>query len=115
MKSNFLSYTINSNNSHEIIIDISNNREYERFEESFGTPVQIALETNSKKPTDYYNGLILDDSLGGCGLTVLTKDTPEVSQCCWLKLSGLQSIPAKIIWVNQLDRDIFRLGVKYLI
>ena len=112
MKSDPFRFLLNPN---EVIINISNQREYDRFEESFGTPVKIALKTGNNKQTNDYNGLILNDSLGGCSLIVLTKDTPEVSEYCWLKLSDLQSIPAKIIWVNQLEQHLFRLGVKYLI
>lgn len=102
-------------NTDEVIINIHNQRKCERFGGSFGTSVQVALETSKKKQLDYYQGLILNDSLGGCGLIVLTKETPKVSQYCWLKLRDLQSIRAKIIWVNQLDQYLFRLGVQYLI
>ncbi len=102
-------------NPNEVIIHINNEREYERFEGSFGTSVQVALTTSKHKQTNKYNGFIINDSLGGCSLIVLTKDILEVNQCCWLQLGNLESIPARIIWVKQLDQYLFRLGMKYLI
>lgn len=64
-------------------------------------------------------GLVINSSYGGCELLLLTKYVPTPDMSIELKfadqeLSKLGIFDGRIIWVKELDPNIFKIGIEYL-
>ncbi|ACK73027.1 hypothetical protein PCC7424_4666 [Gloeothece citriformis PCC 7424] len=95
-------------------ISSSDYRQYSRFTNNLGTLVEINLHLDPTVFSNWIKGLIINDSLGGCGLILTTKEVVHPNQICSIRIKGLNPIKIRIVWVKELDTNIYRLGLEYL-
>ena len=94
----------------------SESRKYKRSEIDLGTVIEINLK--DKQPESNYSlrGLVVNSSLGGCGIVVATTEIIEANHLCYIKVPEVSSsiIKVQIVWVKKLDENIVRIGVEYV-
>ncbi len=94
-------------------------REYERVIENSGQVIEIRKITHENNLEKIIKATTIDYSLGGCGLIVTEPKTAlkrgEFYHLNTAKLEPkLKFMVAKLMWSNQLDEEIFRIGLKYI-
>ena len=91
-------------------------RRYPRLDVDLGTLIEFNLPTDNSKSS--YKALILDGSLGGCGIITVNKDAKLLKEndICYVKVPEENHIiiKTKIIWVKEIDNNVFRLGLEYI-
>ncbi|MDJ0508004.1 MAG: PilZ domain-containing protein [Crocosphaera sp.] len=108
-----MSYSFdNQTTSNQTLFSLCNQRKHQRYYNSQGSSVELL--TDAEEITQSFKGMILDDSFGGCGLIVITEEKLLNGQLCQLKLKNLDPILCQIVWLKRLDKNILRLGVRYL-
>ncbi|WP_013322089.1 PilZ domain-containing protein [Gloeothece verrucosa] len=98
----------------DYVISSSDYRQYTRYTNNLGTVVEIDYQPKKQVFINSIKGLIINDSLGGCGLIVATNKEFQANQICWLRTYGLRPIKVRIAWVQEIENNIFRLGIEYL-
>ena len=92
-----------------------NFRRYPRSKANLGTLIELNFPTDNSQSTYLLKGLMIDNSLGGCGIIVVTKNLKLVqeNQTCYLKIpeENELSLKVKIIWNKKLKNHLFRLGI----
>ena len=80
--------------------------------------VELKKEIDRNQLGNKVLGRIVDYSLGGWGLIVITKFPPTVKDVYYLNLGGLNSqskselLKIQIKWCKQLNNETFRIGVQ---
>ena len=108
-----MSYSFdNKTTSNKTLLSLSNQRKNKRYCNSQGRPVELL--TDVEEMSQSFKGMILDDSFGGCGLIVITEEKFLNGQLCRLKTKNLEPILCQIVWLKKLDKNVTRLGLRYL-
>ena len=94
----------------------SESRKHERSGIDLGTIIEINLKDKQSESNCSCRGLVIDSSLGGCGIVVATTETIEANHQCYIEVPEVSStkINVQIVWVKKLDENILRMGVEYL-
>lgn len=71
------------------------------------------LNDNGQLETDKM-ALILTESYSGCGLVVVDGSDFQIGQQHHLKVGDVGPVLSEIVWIKQVDEDLYRLGFKYL-
>ena len=91
-------------------------RRYPRLDVDLGTLIEFSLHNDDYQPS--YKALILDGSLGGCGIITVNKDCMPFKEndICYVKVPEENHIiiKTKIIWFKAIDNNVFRLGLEYI-
>ncbi|MGK7941902.1 MAG: PilZ domain-containing protein [Crocosphaera sp.] len=108
-----MSYSFdNQITSNQTLFSLCNQRKHQRYYNSQGSAVELL--TDVEEMTQSVKGMIIDDSFGGCCLIVITEDKILNGQLCKLKIKNLDPILCQIVWLKKLDKNIIRLGLRYL-
>lgn len=105
---------ISSQRAIEYSISSSDYRQHTRYTNNIGTVVEIDFLSKKQLFNNSIKGLVINDSLGGCSLMVVTPECFEANQICLMRTEGVSPIKIKIIWIEELETNIFRLGIEYL-
>ncbi len=93
-------------------------RKYPRPKTDLGTLVELNLNSNNSQDIDILKGLIIDSSIGGCGIIVVTEkvDLFKNNNPCYIKFTqeSTISIKTRIVWKKKIDNNAFRLGLEYI-
>ncbi len=95
-------------------------RRYPRLKIDLGNLVELDFKTEHPECIYLFKGLIIDSSLGGCGLIVVNHqvDLLEVNKTCSLKIPEVNqnafNITTKIVWSKEIEKDIVRLGLEFI-
>ena len=109
-----MSYSFdNQTTSNQTLFSLCNQRKHQRYHNSQGSPVELLTDVEEMTPS--FKGMILDDSFEGCGLIVITEEKLLNGQLCKLKIKNLEPILCQIVWLKKLDKNLTRLGLRYLI
>ena len=91
-------------------------RRHPRLDVDLGTLIEFNLPTDNSKSS--YKALILDGSFGGCGIVTVNKDAKLLKEndICYVKVPEENHIiiKTKIIWVKEINNNVFRLGLEYI-
>ncbi|MEA5511659.1 PilZ domain-containing protein [Crocosphaera sp. UHCC 0190] len=90
----------------------SNRRRSKRIYVNKGSSIQLVF--NQEQINVPFGGVIIDDSFHGCGLIVKSEEKLCPEQSFLILMQGMEPIPAKIVWSQQLENNQFKLGVKYV-
>ena len=108
-----MSYSFdNKTSSNQTLFSLCNQRKHQRYYNSQGSPVELLTDVDEM--TQSLKGMIIDDSFGGCGLIILAEEKLLNGQLCRLKLKNLEPILCQIVWLKRLDKNVTRIGVRYL-
>lgn len=108
-----MSYSLNNKPaSNQTLLPLCNNRTNKRYYNSQGSPIEFLMD--SDEITESFKGMILDDSFGGCGLIIIGQEKFLNGQLCKLKIENLEPVLCQIVWSKKLDKNITRLGLRYL-
>lgn len=55
--------------------------------------------------------LVINESYSGCCL--VTKETISEGAVTHIKIGNLDYLPAKVIWVNELDESVYKYGFEF--
>ena len=90
-------------------------RRYPRLDIDLGTIIEFSLQNEDFQPS--YKGLIIDSSLGGCGIVTVNKEFKlfQENKICYVKAPEENHIiiKTKIVWFKTIDNNVFRLGLEY--
>lgn len=90
-------------------------RKHMRYQQETGTIVRIDFKIDEFNYVYSEWGQIVDDSFGGCCLVIVTKREIEVEKTAQLKLTDLAPFTVRIAWKKELDENVFKIGLEYLI
>ena len=96
--------------------DHQESRKYPRLDIDLGTIIEFSLHKEDFQPSN--RGLIVDSSLGGCGIVTVNKDFKlfQENKIFYVKIPEVSNIAikTKIVWFKTIDNKVFRLGLEYL-
>lgn len=104
--------SIPHSNSNQALFSLCNQRKHQRYTTSQGTPIELMM--NDKEPSNSLKGMITDDSFSGCGLIIFGDERLCLGQLCFIKIKGLDPITCEISWIRSVDKNIFRVGIQYV-
>ena len=90
-------------------------RRYPRLDIDLGAIIEFSLQNEYFQPS--YKGLIIDSSLGGCGIVTVNKDFKlfQENKIFYVKVPEENNfLKTKIVWFKRVDNNVFRLGLEYL-
>ena len=91
--------------------EVWNRREQTRTFQGAGLVVQ--LQVQSQNGPIQMSGLATDGSLTGMGVVVVAVAPLYEGDFCKINIGCEEPIGAKIVWIQELDRTILRLGLEY--
>lgn len=77
-------------------------------------PLTLAILNPKINSDSSIVSLVLNESLTGCALLVHSDDRFKKGQKVVVKVGNLHELTSEIIWITQLEEEIFKLGLKYL-
>jgi hypothetical protein len=85
-------------------------RKHIRFEAEDKTFINLKFDEDS-----IYGGLALSESTGGC--SGIFKNNPKffAGTFCEVEVGKLDPMKAEIRWVEELDKDVIKVGFEYII
>ena len=93
-------------------------RKYPRFQVDLGTLIEFELQTDYSTSLYFSKALVINSSVGGCGIITVNKNLKLLKEnnICYLRIpeENYISIKARIIWVKEIDKNVFRLGLEYI-
>lgn len=97
---------------------VRESRKYIRYDLDEGSLADVVLLFKDTKVSSL-RGLVINSSFGGCELLLMSKYTPCPQQKLDItfpeaQLSDLGTFNSRIIWVKQLDSDVYKIGVQYI-
>ncbi|MDJ0846235.1 PilZ domain-containing protein [Crocosphaera sp.] len=87
-------------------------RKTKRVEINKGQFVKLVL--NQQQVYAPCEAIIVDDSFHGCGLLVKSNERVNKGQKVLILLENIEPIKAKVMWIQPIDDNRFRMGVQYL-
>lgn len=84
-------------------------RKHIRFEADPNTFVAVKIGDSP-----VIGGLAITESHGGCSAVFLANDTFAESTQCFIKVGALESLKAEIRWTMNVDKDLIKVGFKFL-
>lgn len=99
--------------SNVVVYSLKDLRKHLRSQNSLGTPVEMYLEAD-RTFTAPLKGMIMDRAFEGCGLVLATAEQLQLEQICWLKFKEDYVVKVKIVWLDKLEEQLWRLGVEYI-
>ncbi len=89
-------------------------RKHDRFTNNAGTLAEIDLQVNKNLFSRNLWALVIDESLAGCRVAVITEQPLKLNQICYIKISGLSPFKSQIVWLNNLSNNMYQLGLNYV-
>ena len=86
-----------------------------RFSAEGGTLVHIDLQPDADKFNPTIVGLAIDEAGKGCGAVVLNIPAIKEGSRCRIQVGRLPPMMAEIKWVRELDPQVLKIGVLYVI
>lgn len=84
-------------------------------------PLTVALVDPGPMDQDFTPcivGLIFQEAYGGCGLILHQDEGGPVSltkdEVCRIKVGKLQVLKAEVVWMKRIDKDVLKVGFKFL-
>ena len=109
---NQLAYQLNQEKS------ISDQRKYKREIRDFGQIIDIRKRIDQEKLGEVIKGIIVDYSLGGCDLIIISNEPPNLNDLYQFDATRLDpklvSVTAEVMWYQQIENDTYRMGLKYV-
>lgn len=99
------------------IDDPKNRREHTRYKPEDADCI-VAIDSNPASteddfvPTDF--ALIFSESFGGLGLVLRNSDDYENGKNIFIRFNELHPFQAEIVWVQKVDPEVMKIGVKFL-
>lgn len=97
---------------------LNESRRYSRLKIDSGSLVEINFNSANSQSIYLLKGLVIDSSLGGCGIIVVNKnvDLLEEYKICYLKFPEVNqlALKTKIVWIKRIENDICRLGLEFI-
>jgi len=91
-----------------------NKRRYLRYLPDEGAFALLDLEMGESFNPQVV-ALVSEEGYGGCGLVILQRKIPfSLGQKCRISVGNLPVVEAEIRWLNELDKDVLRMGLCYL-
>jgi hypothetical protein len=85
-------------------------RKHIRFEAEDKTFITLKFDEDS-----IHGGLGLSESTGGCSGVFKNVDKFFAGVICEIKVGKLEPMQAEIRWVEELDKDIIKVGFQYIL
>ncbi len=100
-------------NSDDMVVQVWNRRDQPRTFQGAGSVV--TLRVKSEHGLIQMSALATDGSLTGMGVVVVAGAPLYEGDSCTVSIGREEPIGAKIIWINELERQVLRLGLEYLV
>ncbi len=100
-------------NSDDMLIQVWNRRDQPRTFQGAG--LVVTLRVQSENGPIQMSGLATDGSLTGMGVVVVAGAPLYEGDSCTVSIGREEPIAAKLVWIEELDRSILRLGLEYAI
>ncbi|MGK7910967.1 MAG: hypothetical protein AB4050_05705 [Synechococcus sp.] len=100
-------------NPENMLVQMWNRREEPRTFQGAG--LVLNLRVQSENGLIQMSGLATDGSLTGVGVVVVADAPLYEGDACTVSMGRGEPIAAKIVWIEELDRSILRLGLEYLV
>ena len=97
----------------EMLLNVWNRRDEPRTFQGSGAVVSITVQ--SENGPLRISGLATDGSLTGVGVVVVADAPLYEGDTCTIGMGGERPIGAKIVWIEELDRSVLRLGLEYVV
>jgi hypothetical protein len=85
-----------------------------RFKPEGSTLAWIDLNPASAQFTPQVKALTFSESAGGCGLVVLINDFFTADSKLKVQIGELKPLVAEICWIQELDADVCKVGLRYV-
>ena len=96
----------------------SNQRQHERETQDSGMIIEIRKQIDQEQLGESIEAILVDYSLGGCGLIVTNQESPKLEDIYHFDIAKLdpelKSIIAEVRWYQQLKNNSFRIGFKFI-
>ncbi len=89
-------------------------RKYVRYKLQEGAVTQIDLLDDNGTIICSLFALIINSSIGGNELLLMSKFPPFPNQKIQVQFPELGMLQAQIIWARQLEEEVYRLGIEYV-
>ncbi len=92
-------------------------RKYIRFEQAEGILVKLVFNSPDSGVDKTVPGLIVNESLGGCKLVVVSREVVKENQNCLVTFSDFKLTPvkARISWTKAIENNLQLVGLDYLV
>ena len=101
-------------------------RQEQRNLKNFTQTIEIRKQINQRDLGKSIEAVIIDYSLRGLGLIIISQETPNLKDIYQFNTgqlnsdlkSGidaeLESIIAQVMWTKQIEKNLYRMGLKYI-
>ncbi|GIL18226.1 MAG: hypothetical protein BroJett040_19770 [Oligoflexia bacterium] len=91
---------------------MTHSRQYLRFKDNPLLSAKIDfVEGDDFKPT--HAALIMNESFTGVGLVLYRETEPKSGDQVKVKIGDMGHIQGTIVWVKELDKNLYKLGVEF--
>ena len=91
-----------------------NSRKGFRFSSDPATVALFYLVTQDNTSNPSFAGLVINESYNGCLALINFKDGLVVDQTLKIKVGSLSKLNAQVVWVKNLEENIYKVGFKFL-
>ena len=82
-----------------------------RFSPDPGTLASLSFAKGRKYFTVY--GLVINESLKGCAVILMTDEKMEKDMVCLTRVGQLPETVSNVRWVKVLDTNLYKVGLEY--
>ena len=93
---------------------VNNLRKHTRFKPEVNCLTKICLNLDRKNFTENIIGLAISESYGGCAVAVRKCSLFSMGMRCLIVVGELGPIKAEVVWIEEVDLDLIKVGFKYL-
>jgi hypothetical protein len=90
-----------------------NKRKFIRFKPDPDSIALIDMKSGSQFSPSLH-ALIFEESHGGVGLLVISNERIKIGQKLKVQVGRLAPLKAEVRWCEQIDKQIFKIGLMYL-
>lgn len=88
-------------------------RQHERFSDNIGAVAILTLEDADRTFQPVLHGLVVDESLGGCNLVVVSLEPIRRDCPCVVQVETLAPFRGLVAWYLGLATHVYRVGIRY--
>lgn len=89
-------------------------RKYIRFSPEEDTIAYFYVKGRSKVQKIHAVGLVITEAKGGFSCVMTPKTAPDVDDICLAKVGALAVLKSECVWKEKIDKDVVKVGFKYL-
>lgn len=89
-------------------------RKHIRFSPEEDTIAYFYVKGRSKTAKIHAVGLVVTEAKGGFSCVMTTKTAPDIDDICLSKVGALAVLKSVCVWIEKLDKDVVKVGFKYL-